>query len=322
MLAAGSLATRTLEMIGDTGFDETHRYPGTPTEFVATAGRVGTAPPRVSVYGAGYLFVHSGWGESRAFRNETFLSARWGPPPIYHGHSDATSITLAAWGTSLIVDPGRYTYNGGAWRNWFTGRTAHNVVTVDGLAWSRVSTALLGRTINSAVVDVRLRATGYAGVTQTRRITYSRALDYVIVEDRLASATRHTYRQLWHLAPGALPAVSGTSVRSRRPVGNVLIRQLTGSPATRIVQGATSPIQGWYSTVYGRKVAAPVVVASRTGANVRYVTLIVPAAGAPSATVSDFRVTSGGYRLTITINGRTERVVANGSAITVSSVAR
>ena len=80
VIAAGSLPDGTLEMIGDTELRTTPRYAGTATEFVATKGGVGTAPPRVSLYNAGYLFVHSGWGESRAFGDETFMSARWGLP--------------------------------------------------------------------------------------------------------------------------------------------------------------------------------------------------------------------------------------------------
>lgn len=318
MIAAGSIPDGTLEMIGDTDIERTPRVAGTPSEFVATAGAVGTAPPRVSSYAAGYLFVHSGWGETRAFRDETVVTARWGSPPPYHGHADGTSITLASWGTRLIVDPGKYTYNANAWRRWFTGRTAHNVVTVDGLTWRRYATTLLGRTVNNAVVDLRLRATGYAGVTQVRRVTYSRGMDYVVVEDRLASLSRHTYRQLWHLAPGSRPIISGTAARTTRTSGNVLIRELTGNPSMRIVQGATSPIQGWFSRRYGTKTMAPVVMASRTGTSVRYLTLIVPAAGTPAATVSALRLTTGGYRMTVTIGSRSERVVADGSSISVT----
>ena len=169
-------------------------------------------------------------------------------------------------------------------------------------------------------MDVRLRATGYSGVTQTRRVTYSRGMDYVIVEDRLASASRHTYHQLWHLAPGSRPAVTGESVRTTRATGNVLIRQLTGSPTLRIVQGVTSPIQGWFSRSYGTRQSAPVVVATRTGTTVRYLTLIVPAAETPAATVSGLRLTAGGYSLIVTIGDRSERVVAEGSSISVAPV--
>jgi hypothetical protein len=229
---------------------------------------------------------------------------------------------LSAWGSRLLVDPGKYTYTAGRWRDYFRHRRAHNVVTVDGLGWRNASaTTLVGRATTSALVDVRLRTSGYAGVTHNRRITWSRGLDYLIVEDRLSSTTRRTYRQLWHLVEDANPTVGTNFVRTRRTRGNVMIRQLVGSPTIRVVTGARNPIQGWISYSYGHKVAAPVVQAIRQGTNVRYLTLIVPAQGRPSAAVSGLRLTSDGYRVTVTINGRSERVVASGSAISITPVA-
>src|SRR6185436_14567251 len=112
-------------------------------------------------------------------------------------------------------------------------------------------------------------------------------LGYVLVDDRASSPTGHVYRQLWHLVDGSNPAVGVSSVWTRRTRGNVLIRQLTGAPALRIVSGATDPIQGWISYRYGLRVAEPVVQAVRSGTAVRYLTLIAPTEGAP-----DVRVTS------------------------------
>jgi hypothetical protein len=101
--------------------------------------------------------------------------------------------------------------------------------------------------------------------------------------------------------------------------GNVLIR-LVGSPKLRVITGARDPVQGWISYQYGRKVAAPVVVAIRSGANVRYLTLIMPARGRPIVETSGLRLTSDGYRITVTVNGRSERVVASGSSISIRPV--
>jgi hypothetical protein len=164
-------------------------------------------------------------------------------------------------------------------------------------------------------VDIELEATGYSGVTHTRRVTYSRGLNYILVEDRLASSTPHTYRQLWHLVEDARPIMGVSSVWTRRSKGNVLLRQLAGAPTLRVVSGRASPIQGWISYEYNKKVAAAVEEAIQRGTNVRYLTLIVPSQGRPTAKVSQLRLTSTGYTVTVTIGAHAERVTVSGTSI-------
>src|SRR5437879_1761571 len=55
-------------------------------------------------------------------------------------------------------------------------------------------------------------------VTQ-RRITWSRRLGYMLVDDRAVSSVRHTYRQLWHLVDGANPLVGVSTVQTRADAG-------------------------------------------------------------------------------------------------------
>jgi hypothetical protein len=319
-LAQTALPNGQYELIGDTEADPVPSVPGTWTEFIATRGAAGPTPPLVAAYADGYQFARTGWGTSRAFADETSIAIRWGHAPrTAHGHPDGTSVTMYAWGSRLLVGPGKYTFNGGSWRSYFTSRRANNVVTVDGLAWNRAApTTRVGRVVTPTLVDVRLKTTGFAGVTQTRRITWSRRLGYLLVEDRGSSLASRTYRQLWHLVNGSNPAITGSTARTQRVRGNVVIRQLVGSPALSIVSGATSPIQGWISYRYGQKVAAPVVQAVRTGTSVRYLTLIAPTEGAPDVQVTNLRVSAGGYAATITVGGMSERVIANGSTVSVT----
>lgn len=319
-LAQTALPNGEYEMIGDTEAVPIPSYPGTWTEFVATQGARGPTPPLVAAYADGYQFARTGWGTNREFADETSIAIRWGPAPrTAHGHPDGTSVTMYAWGSRLLVGPGKFTFNSGSWRSYFTSRRANNVVTVDGLTWNRAAvTSRVGRVVTSALVDVRLKTTGFSGVTQTRRLTWSRRLGYLLVDDRAVSSTRHTYRQLWHLVDGSNPTVGVTTVRTQRPRANLLIRQLAGTPTRRIVKGSTNPIQGWISYRYGKKVAAPVVEAVRTGTSVRYLTLIAPAEGAPVVGVRDLHLTSGGYSVTITMDGHSERVVTNGSTVSIT----
>jgi hypothetical protein len=322
MLAQATLPNGQYEMIGDSVPGPVQRFPGTDTDYAGSHGTSGAKPTKtIAWYDAGYLFVRSGWGEDRAPRDETFLSARWGPAPRFHGHADGTALTVAAWGTRLLVDPGAYSYTPGPIRSFFKGRTGHNVVTVDGLTWStRVATTLVARHESTRAVDLTMRTAGYAGVTQTRRITWSRGLDVILVDDRVQSATVHTVRQLWHLINGSAPRVDGTTVRTQRERGNVTIQQLVGRPTIRIVTGRTSPVQGWISYHYGTKVAAPVEEAVQRGTSVRYLTLIVPSAGRRVATVSQLHLTATGYSLIVTIGEHAERITATADGVLVTSV--
>jgi hypothetical protein len=319
-LALATLPNGEYEMLGDTEATRLVSIPGTWAEYVATAGAHGPKPPATMAFADGYLFARSGWGERRAFADETFLSVRWGDAPrTVHGHPDGTAVTLYGWGSRLLVDPGKWTFNHDAWRSFFTSRRAHNVVVVDGLSWKRSApTVRLSRTQTSRFVDLRLATDGFTGVHQVRRVTWSRRLDYLLVEDRLSATRPRTFRQLWHLVDGSAPSVGVSTVVTHRARGNVLIRQLVGAPSLRIVSGRTDPIQGWISYRYGTKVAAPVVEAVQRGSTARYLTLIVPAEDAPAVRVSDLRSTARGYAVTISIGGHSERVVAAGSAITIT----
>jgi hypothetical protein len=322
-MAHSTLPNGEYELIGDTERRAASPVKGTWAQFAATRGTAGPKPSSaVARYAAGYLFARSGWGETRPFEDEVHLSLRWGAAPRMHGHADGLALTLYGFGTRLLVDPGKHSYDKDPWRTFFTGRRAHNVVTVDGVTWSAgATTRLLGHATAARYTDTRLRTAGYRGVTHTRRVTFSRGMHYVLVEDRLTSTTSRTYRQLWHLVEGSDPTLGTTAVTTRRDRGNVLIRQLAGSPTIRVVTGRTSPIQGWISYRHKQKVAAPGVEAIRKGANVRYLTLLVPAEGVPRARVSGLRLTADGYRVTITIGARSERVVVSGTGVTVTVVA-
>src|SRR4029078_11843676 len=102
------------------------------------------------------------------------------------------------------------------------------------------------------------------------------------------------------------PAVSAPSVWTRRTRGNVLVRQLAGG-TIRAVSGTTSPMQGWFSPSFGRRVAAPVMETSKSGTNVRFLTLIVPSRGVrPALSISNLRLLSDGFHVRIAVHGRRE----------------
>jgi hypothetical protein len=102
---------------------------------------------------------------------------------------------------------------------------------------------------------------------------------------------------------------------------NLAVIQLINNPVSRIVTGATSPIQGWISNTYQTKVAAPVLEATLRAQNARFLTLLVPYTGTmPTITARVVSLSSSGYVVDVTIGSRTERITV--SATTSSAVAR
>ncbi len=321
-LAFATLPDRTYEMIGDTTLTTAAAISGTVAEFAATAGARGPRPTtRFATFARGYAFGRSGWGASRPYADEIAYTIRYGPPPVTtHQHDDATALSLYAYGTRLLLDPGYASIGSPAWWRYFRGRSAHNVVTVEGLA-TRRSAASLRAAASATMRLYRIATAPYAGVAMERRVLWSTGGEYLLVEDRVSGPVARRVVQRWHLVERSSPVIEGPGVRTRRARGNVFVRQLAGG-AIRIVTGATNPIQGWVSYRYGSKVAAPVIETSRTGRTVRFLTLIVPYATArPTVSISNLVLFSDGYRVRVRIGTRIEQVVVRAGSASVTVLA-
>jgi hypothetical protein len=314
------------EQLGDTDLGQARIIAGTAAEYAATFGATGPRPnATIKRYAAGYLFARSGWGEARPFIQETLITLRFGPGReaggTGHAHADGGSLTLSALGRRLLVDPGKYTYKRGSWRNFFVGRSAHNVVVVDELAYNASPSTRISTSTKSASLLAVTTNTGYKGITAQRRVMWSRTGDFLIVDDMLSSSSIRTYRQTWHLPFDADPTISGQRMDTHGEPSNLAVIQLINSPVSRIVTGATSPIQGWISNTYQTKVAAPVLEATLRARNARFLTLLVPYTGTmPTITAHVVSLSSSGYVVDVTVGSRTERITV--SATTSSAVAR
>ena len=322
-LANATLPNGEYAMLGDTGRAAAVSIPGTTAEFAATGGRTGKRPATVFAnYKAGFIFGRSGWGDDRAFGDESAWSVRYGEGLRWHGHADGGSVTLYAAGARLLEDPGIFTLNVDAWRQFAIGRTAHNVVTVDNAVFNASRpTALLRASTGATRDEVVVRSRGYAGVDATRRIVYSRALGYLVVEDRLSSATPIVARQLWHLSESARPTIDGTSVGSAAASPHARIIQLAGTQKPVIVKGRTRPVQGWISLYTDHRTPAPTIEIPAAGRIIRYITLVAPVTTTDAyVVVSDVRVTAAGFSFRVAIDGHAELVTATGTAATIAPV--
>jgi hypothetical protein len=321
LLAFATLPDGTYEMIGDTTRGAALAVAGTIAEYAATGGARGPRPAtRFATFAAGYAFGRTGWGTTRPFADEVAYSIRFGPPPVVvHQHDDATALALYGYGTRLLLDPGFFSAGSPSWWSFLRGRSAHNVVTVDGLAPRRAAASL--RASASATMRLyRVAVAPYAGVAMERRVLWSAGGEYLLVEDRVSGTVARRVVQRWHLVEQSSPVIDGLSVRTRRSRGNVFIRQLAGG-SLRLVEGAATPLQGWISYVYGRVVPAPVIETSRRGTSVRFLTLIVPyATRRPAVSISNLVLFSDGYRVRVRVGSRIEQVLVRAASASVSVV--
>jgi heparinase II/III-like protein len=320
-LAHATLPNGEYVMIGDSGQQKAGAIRKTIAEFAATLGASGPRPTsRFAIFGAGYAFGRTGWGEERPIADETAWSARFGPGKEWHGHADGLSLTLYGHGSRLVEDPGIFTYNFDRWHTFAVGRSAHNVVTVDGLAYNASQpTALLAQSSSASCDHLLLLNRGVSGVGHRRRIVFSPRLGYMLVDDTLTSSAPRNFRQLWHLVPDGDPIVEDGAVRTRRERGNLAIVQLLETGAPRIVVGRLSPVQGWFSKRLEHRMPAPVVEVPQSGRSVRYLTLLLPSAEQdPEYAVRDLEIRPNGFSVTVTVGGRSELVTVEGETASIA----
>lgn len=211
---AGAMPEAAVWLLGAGGWRAYQRLPAAaPTALAA------------SFPAAGYFVRRSGWGVDDA--HLVFDCGGLGTLGGGHGHADALSLTLSAYGRPLLVDPGTFVYNGlPAWRDGFRSTAAHNTAVVDGrdqsepggtFRWRRPATArLLAEAARDGLDYLAGEHHGYAGaggVVHRRRLLYVRPGYWLVLDDfRGDGGGEHTFELMWHLAPGAEAAVEADAV--------------------------------------------------------------------------------------------------------------
>lgn len=223
-----------------------------------------------------------------------------------HAHADALAFELTAFGRTLLVDPGTYTYSGSAEaREWFRSSAAHNTLVVDGqsssepggtFAWRQIARTRVRGWISTERYDYfegshdgYLRLT--SPVTHARRVLFLKG-DYWIISDRISAAGRHSHELRFHFTPDAVPRVEMEPVAAlrERPEDDAGLEIFAFGGG-----GSWRREQGWVSRCYGERTAALVwsFAASAEGDH-EFVTFLIPrVARAPRALVREIEATGG-----------------------------
>jgi hypothetical protein len=189
-----------------------------------------------------------------------------------HGHADALNLLLTVGGQPILIDPGTYAYReGGVWRRFFRGTSAHNTIVVDDqeqsemrgdFLWGRRATSHIVAWESNEMYDLcTAEHNGYShlNVTHRRTVLFYKP-DWLLVIDLLSGEGNHEVTQNWHFPIQCQVNNMGRYFLVK--VNNSAVQIWTDTPASlvpRILKGEENPIQGWVSEYYGHKTSAPVL---------------------------------------------------------------
>ena len=274
-----------------------HLYPDEALRYVVSQGRSGIPPqPRSRAFSqSGYYVIRSGWGQrADCFRDQRYMVIDCGPLGAgNHGHFDLLNIEMAAFGQSLIVDPGRYTYDESGDPNWrvhFRHTSAHNTVLVDGKNQTRYVQGKRKYKIKGPepLHEVKSFITGtgfdfFQGVAKSHEypVIHERSIfficqenspQYWIISDRLVAKEPHRYDLRFHLSNDAQGKVE---------LGYDNHAVIANSPHLLLAQPLSQNIspsieQGFLSDSYGIKHPAPVIQFNQSASTACFHSVLLP----------------------------------------------
>jgi hypothetical protein len=226
---------------------------------------------------SGLYLLQYGRSESNDRISVTFDCGPQGLPPLAaHGHADALSFTLSAFGKKVLIDSGTYDYfSYPQWRDYFRSTAAHNTLTVDAkdqatmlgpFMWGPCPTTkcLLWQGDSSGGTVSGLHD-GYASledpVLHRRTLTLDGPVGELSICDEIFCQKSHTIHLYFHLAED-IRIVRSLRNCHRIDTGNGLIEiELDPRLTVELFFGREHPIGGWVSSGYHRKSPAITMVA-------------------------------------------------------------
>ncbi len=275
--------------------------------WIATHGKQGEKPQSGSIAmpDSGFCTMRTGWNHDDLYCVYTCGKLGVMDQNCVHGNADALSIDVSGYGETLLMDPGRYIYEG-PWRVWFKSTSAHNTVTVDGRDSSELADEWMFKTKAESTLHawsstdrfdyVDGSHNGFERlsdpVTHRRRIVLLKPRFWLVV-DELTAGARHQYDQYWHFGPQArVIRDNDLSVTAIYENGaGILVKPiLSDGLSLKQYRGSTDPIQGWVSYDYAVKMEAPALQYSKTaGQGTTLATLLIPFGGkTPDVTVKAY----------------------------------
>lgn len=227
---------------------------------------------------SGFYLLQSGKSNSRERISVLFDCGQLGFGSIAaHGHADALSFTLKAFGEDILIDPGTYDYfTYPDWRRYFRSTLAHNTIEVDDQDQSvMLGLFLWGKRATAKCLDWQPQDNG--GLVKGEHDGYSRLKDPVLhrrtlqlegdkrhlnITDEVVAKSHHRLRLAFHFAPTCtIHQLDDSDFRITGQNGWATL-SLDKSLAPEVFQGSIHPPLGWVSNGYHQKHPSPSIVAS------------------------------------------------------------
>lgn len=237
-----------------------------------------SAPLRSTAFrSSGYYLLQSGLDDAPERISILFDCAELGFGSIAaHGHADALSFALRAFGTDVFVDPGTYDYyTHRAWRNYFRSTPAHNTIGIDDLDQSTMlGNFMWGQRANTKCLAWEPTADGGticgehdgyqrlgSPLLHRRTLTLDGGTRSVHIQDDLVTDGQHRVAMYFHLSEhcSVLSTDSGRCTISVR--GHHVTLQVDPRLSLEIVHGSSDPISGWVSRGYHHKTPCHTLIA-------------------------------------------------------------
>ncbi len=218
---------------------------------------------------SGYYLLQHGEFDSPDRISVVFDCGPLGMEPLAgHGHADALSFTLRAFGKDVLVDPGTYDYfSYPKWREYFRSTAAHNTIVIDRRNQSEMLGLFLwGRRARTHCLsweptDAGGKVVGeHDGYTQIKDpVIHKRMLKLdgrnrkLIVRDEINAGAKHDIEIFFHFAEhcGVNPADENRYLVDIGP-GTVEV-EFDRRLRIESFNGSEDPICGWVSRGYHRK---------------------------------------------------------------------
>lgn len=259
--------------VGDGGPSETARWllgRGAPERLEALKERATDTPlaPRAFPE-SGYYLLQSGGRADGSCVSVVFDCGELGFGSIAaHGHADALSFTLRAFGRDLLVDPGTFDYfSYPEWRRYFRSTRAHNTIEIDGLDQSTMEGPFLwGQRAQARCLRWEPAAGG--GCVSGEHDGYRRLPDPVIhrrtlelagtppvltITDLILAEGGHDVALSFHAAETAEVTARGPRSFEIRVQGGVARLTFDEALTVQALRGSEEPMGGWVSRGYHRR---------------------------------------------------------------------
>ncbi|HUX59345.1 MAG TPA: alginate lyase family protein [Bacteroidales bacterium] len=266
--------------------------------YVATHGKIGVKPKINSVAApyAGFFTMRSGWENDDLYMVYTCGELGVMDQSCVHGNADALSIDVSGYGETLLIDPGRYMYEG-PWRVAFKNTKAHNTIAVDNQDSSELADGWMFKTKAKSIqhcwaatdkfdyVDGSHEGYHRLGdpVTHRRKVCFIKP-DFWLILDELTAGDKHTYDQYFHFGPDAeISNGDKLEVTAKYKNGAGIVVKPVNTDNLKIdhYKGTMDPLS-YVSYDYAVKVPAPVVKYSKEDKTTHFATLLVPFKNKPA----------------------------------------